>query len=745
MPDALAELASEARVSIGTAGALPGSRVRRFHGRMTVSEALKRILAGSGYGARKVGPTAWRIEPRRAAPPVDPAAETARTRAASTPADMPQAILVTATKREVLLSALANAVTSVPLPGDARVASQQGTGWIAANVEGMAMTDQGTGRNKIFLRGVADSPFNGEAQSTVAVMLDDARVTYSAPDPDIRLIDIERVDVLKGPQGSLYGTGALGGVYQIRTRRPELDRASLSVSAQSDFQSGPVLGASGAVVANLPIVRGVSALRLVGYSAHSGGWVDTGPRHNANAGNVLGGRASLAVATASGWQIDLSGLAQRLEIGDTQYVYAPGARSRPPQLAEPHDNDLDLGSLRVARRVGTGEFTASSSISRHEVVQNFDATIGAESFGLPDPQILTDDRRYRLWDSEARLSGNPEWGSWLVGISHIEARQQARSTLYAAGDMPALVLDDDLRITSDSALFGNASIELGRQFMVELGARAYRSNVQDTRMVSGQATNREQQRTGLTPSGAIAWKPDDGRIFYLRYGTAFRPGGVDIGSNGQTETYKGDDLATLEAGWRSLFAGGGWFEIGTYFTSWDDVQSDFLLPSGLFETRNAGKARILGLEASLTRHLAADWTLSLGAAVQDARLIRNDLDIMLDDRRLPVVPDYVLRGSIERSFELGPAQASITARLRYIGPSRLSFDPAFDRPMGKVLESGLEGHLALSRFQVDLTLDNLFGAAANQFAFGNPLRLATMPQFTPQRPFSASIGFSASF
>src|SRR5690606_14816127 len=89
----------------------------------------------------------------------------------------------------------------------------------------------GPGRNRLFLRGVADSPFSGESQSTVAVVLDEARVTYSAPDPDIRLVDVERVEVLKGPQGSYYGTGTLGGIYHIVTRRAQVDKTSLALSA----------------------------------------------------------------------------------------------------------------------------------------------------------------------------------------------------------------------------------------------------------------------------------------------------------------------------------------------------------------------------------------------------------------------------------------------------------------------------------------------------------------------------------
>ncbi|WP_447412480.1 hypothetical protein, partial [Clostridium perfringens] len=72
---------------------------------------------------------------------------------------------------------------------------------VALGLEGLSLTNLGPGRNRQFIRGVADSPFNGPSQSTVAVVLDEARITFDAPDPDLRLVDMERIELLKGPQG----------------------------------------------------------------------------------------------------------------------------------------------------------------------------------------------------------------------------------------------------------------------------------------------------------------------------------------------------------------------------------------------------------------------------------------------------------------------------------------------------------------------------------------------------------------
>ena len=316
---------------------------------------------------------------------------------------------------------------------------------------------------------------------------------------------------------------------------------------------------------------------------------------------------------------------------------------------------------------------------------------------------------------------------------------------WSAAAAPALALDDDKRTSTESAVFGNVSLPLSGAFGVELGGRLFRADVKDTRIVESHQKTVEQHRTGLTPSAAISWNPREGRSVYLRYGSAFRQGGVDIGVNGQAESYSSDELQTIEAGWREALVFGGELEFSAYYTFWNHMQSDMLLPNGLIETQNAGRARILGLEASFGQPLGGGWNLELGAVFQDAQLVRNDLGIKLEDTRLPVVPSFVLRGAIEQDFTIAGANASLRLRLRYVGPSRLSFDPALDRPMGRVLESGIEGHLALGDWDVSLSVDNLLNRASDVFAFGNLLRFSTLPQYTPQRPISARLGVRRAF
>jgi len=742
LPEAITELSREAGVSIGTEGALPRLKTRPLHGRMSIARALARLLAGSGYRARQVGSTAWRIE-RVAGPANRPADDSASLALRPNFID-PVSIVVTGAKREQPLLDLPMGVDVLALDDPKRLEAGGGTARVAGEMDGMSLTSLGPGRNRMFLRGVADSAFTGESQSTVAVVLDDARVTYAAPDPDIRLVDIDRVEVLKGPQGSLYGVGALGGIYHLVTRRPVIDETSLDLSTGTVIEAKGGTGASGSAVANLPVLPGTAALRLVGYTAWEPGWVDTGERKNSNSSRLTGARAGLGIDPGGRWRLDLTGFAQWLKSRDSRYVYESGARERPAQLPEPHDNDLRYLSARLAWQGGGVDITFASAVTWHEVGDTLDATIGAESFGLANPLLLEDDRKYRVWDSEFRISDN--WGGvdWLFGISHVEAKQNIRSTLYAVGDA-SLAIDDDRRKTFDTAAFADLTIPLGSGFRLNPGARLYSSANRETRIVPDGMVTRNQRRTGVTPSLALSWRPQDGRLIFLRYGSAFRQGGTDISPEGDPVTLKGDKLSMIEAGWREGLGRRGQFEIGGWYAWWDNIQSDLLQPDGRIETENAGDGKIFGVEASLELALSPAWRIESGANFTEARLVRNTLGTELTDRHLPAVPLYTVRTALRHDFRLGKLDTWLRLKLRYVGPSRLSFDPVLDRPMGKVLETRIEGHADVGPYEFALSADNVLGSKANTFSYGNTLRLSRFEQFTPQAPATISLSVLRQF
>ena len=117
-------------------------------------------------------------------------------------------------------------------------------------------------------------------------------------------------------------------------------------------------------------------------------------------------------------------------------------------------------------------------------------------------------------------------------------------------------------------------------------------------------------------------------------------------------------------------------------------------------------------------------------------LTRDMSGLEMHDRRLPVVPSWTLRGSLARSFALKAWDAMVSAGARYVGPARLSFDPALDRPMGRYLETTLRFEARRGPWVVALEGRNVLNARGNSFAYGNPLRLFSDRQFVRQDPFA---------
>ncbi|MXO58393.1 TonB-dependent receptor [Altererythrobacter salegens] len=725
LPEAIAELARETGVSIGTEGTLPRLRSHPVKGRMSVDRALSHMLAGTGYVARRVGATAWRIErtPQRQA--------AVGGRPKEIPPTIGAEILVTGTKRELSLDNAAIAVAVVRPDAIQQVRVTSDSAFVAVNVEGFSLTGQGPGRNRMFLRGVADSAFGGRTQSTVAVLLDDARITYAAPDPDIRLVDVERVELLKGPQGSLYGTGALGGIYRVVTRRADLSNMEFAIGLTAETVEHGSSGASGAVVANLPLARDKVGLRLVAYGELAPGWVDTGTKKDSNTSGLSGVRAGLGVDLGDGWRADATGFGQWLGVDDSRYVYESLARRRPAQLAEKHDNDLLHGSLRVARDEGPIRIVMSSGYTSHVVDEQIDATQGAELLGMTDPERLLDANRYKVWDNEIRANGQIGRLGWLGGISYLSARQDSSRDLTGLAGS-TMNVDSDDRSAEELALFGELSLPLTGRIEATAGARVFRSLIEERRAEGAEAAELRFIRYGVTPDFGLSWKPKVGRLIYLHYGSAFRQGGTGIGEDGTIEALEGDELATLSAGWRDTL-GMIRFDLGLYHSWWSEIQSDVLRPNGLIETANVGDGEITGAELSVEAEPAERWRLQGGAMLQSAKI--DPVNASSDgDRRLPVVPDMTFRAAVLHDFYLGDWDMSARAQLNYFGSARLSFDPALDRKMGKVFDATAELRASRGPFGLSLEVLNLLAGRHDTFAYGNPLRVRTAPQFTPQQP-----------
>ncbi len=656
-----------------------------------------------------------------------------------------------ADERPIIITALkvgqtandAPATVTVILPGTlSRSTTLPNSGTLAREVTGLSVTGVGEGLNRLFLRGVGDSPFNGFGQDSVAILFDEARLTYDAPDPGLSLLDIARVEILEGPQGPLYGTGALGGIVKIVPNAPDPSKIAGAIDVGLSTVADGDIGGDLSAMINLPISGGVGAVRAVVYTQAQPGWIDNADgRSDINRSRMRGGRIAVLWKPDRDWSFTLAAAFQGSNAPDSQYVDGGlGPLERPARMAERRDTDSQLLSATVRGKIGAIDLTSVTALSRFEVAADYDATPLAATLGTIGATRARDDRAYSVLDQEVRLeAGVDDRWKWLAGASFLHASTSARVTLRdTVGERDQLTLD---RSVTEAALFGEARYTFSSRLSAGLGFRAFYSVVDDEGGETKAPTGDRRRTVRLVPSATIGWKPAEKTNLYVRAASGYRPGGIGFDPDTANQKFRGDRIDTLEVGAKHGGTASG-LTITAFVSRWLDVQADVLRSDGLVATRNIGNAGNFGIELS-AHQMIGRTRLAASAIAQRSRLDGGNDSI--DDRRLPVVPDLAIRASVEHPVALLGWEGNGSLGLRYDGATHLSFDPTLDRRIGQ--RWTLDSSLSLGRGPWTLAIegDNLLNSHADSFGFGNPYRLTDQPQSTPLRPRSLSIRIGRRF
>jgi iron complex outermembrane receptor protein len=730
-------------------------RSRALRGRMTVSAALQKLLAGSGYGFVEVAPDTFRIV---ALPPRRPRAPVAAAPAGPhslRPADVGegQEIVVTASKQGLLLANLpaTAAVISISPEESARRGSR-GSEAIVSRLPMLASTNLGPGRNKLYIRGIADSSFNGPSQSITAQYLGDLRLTFNAPDPDLRLFDVGRVELLEGPQGTLYGSGSLGGILRLVPNPPELGVGSASFSAGLSATRDGGIGSDAAATLNAPLVADMVALRSVVYAVSEGGWIDNLGRseRDVNRTRIRGGRAALFLSPGDGWWIELEGVAQFVAGRDGQYA----ERGLPPltrvaHLRQPYDNDYLLGGLTVRRSWNGLELVSATSIVDHTLDSRFDATGGA---GIAGTQLFREDVAISLFAHETRLSRTTSAGTgWVAGLSLVrDISRVERSLGPPAAAAPLTGVSNAVR---EASLFGQLSFTPWPRLIVTAGARATWSKGAGTLVHAPDREENEPSRTDfrMSPTLALSWRPSSRLLFYARYQDAFRAGGVAVSATGSAaaaQRFESDELASSEIGLRyGSTAGTFSANLAISYARWTDIQADLVDSRGLPFTTNIGDGRIYAAEAKATWRPAAWLAFDASAFLADSTLdAPAPAFSAADERSLPNIAEAGGRGGVRVERRIG-ASASIgfDASVRYVGRSHLGIGPPLDTPQGGYAAADVGLRIGAGGVGLSLDIENATDTRGNRFSYGNPFTVAQRLQITPLRPRTVRLGIDLAF
>jgi iron complex outermembrane receptor protein len=746
-------------------GGLPvagcGARSRPVSGALAPSQALSALLP-AGCGFEMLDARSFRIVARSLAAPVV-AARSASSEIAPSP--RLDELVVTADKRPELLSHTASAI-SVLSATDVDALGGRSFDDIASQAVGVAVTNLGSGRNKIFVRGLSDGSFTGKTQSTVGLYLGDVPITYNAPDPDLRLADIDRVEVLRGPQGTLYGSGSMGGIVRIVPARPDPTAAegSISAEAMATQHGGPSEGLDGMV--NLPMAGGRAAVRMVLYTDQSGGYISNPilGLNDVNFSRRSGGRISGLAELPDNWEVEAGFAHQSIGTADSQYTQGlNGPLSRDASVREPFDNDFSEGSITAQHNGALVDLKMSGAYIDHSLVTRYDAT-GAfpAAGGSPRGQAFDEDKHIRLWEAEGLMSSNaPGPLRWLAGgFVSLSDEMDAAALQDVRPVGPARSIYQRRDRLSEAAVYGEVAYDITARITATAGGRWFVTRV-DTRaddfdiaLTPIAPLSEHLTDSGVAPKLRISFAATPDVVFYAQVQEGYRAGGFNIppAAGGATverlsPQFRPDHLWNYEIGaGLPLFDHRLTLRADVFHADWGGLQTDQRLASGLPMTVNIGDGSNTGVEGEAVWRPDDHLQVRANLLLEDPSITRaTDVFPARRDIGLPGVPYAMGAADVRYHWRIGRLEAETAAQVAYVGHSYLTFDGGLGNVMGGYASGRVAATLRAAVWRATAFVDNVADERGNTFAYGNPFSRARATQATPLRPRTVGLGVARSF
>ncbi len=738
---AIAILSDHTGASIFTLDAsLLAIRLPALHLEGSSEAVLARVARDAGVTLVRTGPQSWRIT--RAAPPSPPKRPPPQAAVAE--------VVVQATKRAELLSDYPAEIVRVSGADLDRYGGAADTGALSALAPILTSTDWGAGQEKLFLRGIADSSFTGASPALVGEYLGDLPLTYDAPDPDLRLYDVSSVEMLAGPQGTLYGAGALAGVIRIEPNAPVLDRTSGSVWLGGTNTDHGANGGDIGGVFNLPLVEDKLALRAVGYAEDDGGYIDDLERglKDVNETQVRGGRIALRWAPIADWTVDVGGVAQRIANRDAAYVNtADPAWTRSSAMAQPSTDTFVSGNATVSGRLGGVNLRSTSGFVDQSTDQVFEVLPHGVT-GRFDEQERTEQA-----SEELRLSGGSSGATWVVGLSYL-AEWETSGRDYQSPPGPPLTTglhDRSNDLTGYGELthkiIGRLSATFGLRYVYEDLSGDVITDQSPYRILRIITTDMKGSERHLLPSAALSYQLDRDTTLYIRDGSGVRLGGLTPSNT--AESYASDRLTTQEIGLRRGVAGRDRIALSVSgaYSQWNNIQAGELDTPGLPFIANIGDGRVYSLDATGALRLVEGLNLQASGFLASSHL--NPSPILSDTGVGSSLPDVAHNGGVAtldyQGLLFGGPAFEARMRVQHVGPSLFGVGNLLARPQGDYTTVGLGGGLRFGAASVLLNVSNLLDSHSSVFAIGTPFVVEAENDVTPLRPRTTRLGLRYDF
>jgi iron complex outermembrane recepter protein len=659
----------------------------------------------------------------------DPAAAAAETRRNADDNFALEEVVVTAQRREQGIQDVANSL-EVITGGQLDTLGQVEFEDYMGTISGVGFSKSGEGSNKIGLRGISSFTENRygvtDSVSTVGLYIDEIPLAGAGSLPDLALFDLSRIEVLKGPQGTLYGEGAMGGAIRMITNAPDLAAFSGKTEAtlSSTEHGGVNYQARGMV--NLPLAQDRVAMRIVGSYRDESGFIDnvTTGEKGLNGLQQWSVRALLRAQVTDNFSVDLFHLHddQRLDGLNRQTL---GLDDFKTDLHENEysDNKVDVSALTLRYDFG---FAALSSVSSYfKTERNFSSrfALGLDTFlplfGVPAVGSVSEslgfEDRPETFTQELRLvSQGDQRFDWVAGAFYRDRDRRicapadapaanANVALNAAG-LGALAfpvtttaceipppsgldtLETHTRETYEQlALYAETNFALTDRWELTVGARWFDEEVGVTSQnlffgplaaFNAPALSAKVSSSDVLFKGGLSWALSDNHLIYVNASQGFRSGAPNLNSvylGGQFAQYDSDSLWNYELGNKST-----WFDgrlitnAAVYYLDWSDIQSARFIFSPILRGpvtvfANAGSAEIRGLDLQLTAKLTADLELGASVNLQDSEFTQVEADtFIVEGSSLPNAPDLTAYAYAQYSMPIARGSGFVRLDYRFV-------------------------------------------------------------------------------
>ncbi|WP_024888923.1 TonB-dependent receptor [Luteimonas huabeiensis] len=498
-------------------------------------------------------------------------------------------------------------------PFDDFAFGREGVSSALGTVPATSSVDIGGGFTQVQIRGVSSSLGGNDN----GYYLDEIPFTgVTVPwYPDARGFDLDRVEILRGPQGTLFGEGSMGGTVRILTRKPDPAAFDARVQLAGSTTDGGGDGHAARAMLNLPLAGGMAALRVVGTDERLAGWVDDGDARDINPQRVRTGRARLRVSPDEATDIDLGYWRYDSRAPGGGYAAFDDMRA---DAVYARTSDWTTRSLVATRRLPGSTLVYAAA----------DAGLRYTADGELAPAVAYDsDIRIDVTTHELRWSSEGERAlDWTLGAYLREAERSDRTTLAPAAETA-------LRQRNAAvALFGEASVRLPRPGWSMLAGLRYFSDDVDAVSRSGDWRSTLDARfSSWNPRLGLSYAPDADALVYANLARGFRSGQLQPVSSLLAAEQAGielpgaispDAIVSIELGARRSFAAGRLLLEGALFRSdWKDVAVRVPLTDTLNGLANSAGVASRGVEAALAFSPAPAWSLQLSASLVDAAYV----------------------------------------------------------------------------------------------------------------------------